>query len=248
MTIANRTIAVCDILGFTKLVQNNPLDDVVKNGFGQFRDILYRVVHHKEPPEETLSLRELTEQSRVGLAWFSDTVLFYSLEDTEEDCRRVIESTMWLIFFTMLNPALRVRGAVSYGEVFIDQTNGLFFGVPIIEAYKLQELQDWSGGALAPSLVSRVPPEYFRTKVYDWYFTDYPVPLKSYDPPFNDIRWAIDWTRGIHGVPDPWTFLWSPSSSEPTEEDRRDSSGKVIKWMNTRDFHAAKCEFCNTGG
>ncbi len=248
MAITNRTVAVCDILGFTKLVQSKPLNDVVNIILGEFRKILYRITQHKEPPQNISSLRELKEQSRIGIGWFSDTVLFYSLEDSEEDCRTVIESTAWLIFFTMLNPPLRVRAAVSYGEVFVDESNGLFIGTPLIEAYKLQELQNWSGGALAPSVIKRIPKDYFGAKVYDWYFTDYPVPLKRNNPPFNDIRWAIDWTRGIHGMPDPWSFPWSPSSDEPTENDRNELPDKVAKWENTRNFHTAKCEFCRNSG
>jgi hypothetical protein len=252
VTIANRTIAVCDILGFKKLVRNNSLDDVVHKGLGEFRKTLYRVTHHREPLQEIPSLQGFTEQSRVGVAWFSDTILFYSLEDTEEDCRRVIESTAWLIFFAMPNRALRVRGAMSYGEVFIDQTNGLYIGAPIIEAYELQELQNWSGGALAQTVVGRIPQEILDPTVVDkyddWYLTDYPVPLKSSDPPCNDIHWAIDWTRGIHDETNPWTtFPWLPSSDEPTEEDRRNSPDKVIKWTNTRKFHTAKCKFCLNG-
>jgi len=239
--IANRTVAVCDVLGFRKLVTDYPLNDVVNNALAFFRKTLHHSTHHDGFPEDPPSLKELRNESRVGVAWFSDTVFFYSLADTDEDCRKVIESTAWLLFETMLYPYTRVRAAVSYGEVFLDDENGLFVGRPIVEAYELQSLQNWSGGALAPSVEHRIPEHVLSEKPFQWYFTDYPVPLKHHDPRFAKVRLAVDWTRGIH---DYQAFQWSKKSSEPTTEDRTSSPDIVTKWINTRDFHLAKCDFC----
>ncbi|MGA9364148.1 MAG: hypothetical protein WBW16_07235 [Bacteroidota bacterium] len=239
--ISNRTIAICDILGFRKLVADNPLNDVVQNALGFFRKTLHHSIHQDSFPEDSPSLKQLKNESRVGMAWFSDTVLFYSLGDTDEDCRRVIESTAWLLFETMSFPHTRVRAAVSYGAVFVDDENGIFVGYPIIEAYELQHLQNWSGGALAPSIESRIPQHILSEQPLHWYFTDYPVPLKDLDRKFTDVHLAIDWTRGIH---DFQPFPWSKKSAEPTTEDKNKSPDVVAKWNNTRDFHSAKCRFC----
>ena len=122
--IANRTIAVCDILGFTRLMTESPLNEVINNALGFFRSTLHHSTHHGRFPQEPPNLRDLKDQSRVGLTWFSDTVLLYSFDDTDEDSRRVIESTAWLLFETVTSASTRIRASVSYGEVFIDDENG----------------------------------------------------------------------------------------------------------------------------
>lgn len=238
--ITKRTIAVCDILGFSKLVTDFPLTDVVNDALGFFRKALHHSTHHSTFPEEPPTLNELKAESRIGVAWFSDTVFLYSLTDTDEDCRRVIESTAWLLSETMFSPHTRVRAAVAYGEVFVDDENGLFVGKPIIEAYELQSLQIWSGGALASSVVSRIPSDILRQDLFEWWLTEYPVPLKPNNK-FTDVHLAIDWTRGIH---DYSSFPWSENSSQPTCHDKIRSPDIVAKWVNTRDFHLAKCPTC----
>jgi hypothetical protein len=241
--ISGRTIAICDILGFRKLVADNALSDVVQNALGFFRKTLHHSIHQNDFPEDPPPLKQLKNKSRVGIAWFSDTVLFYSLGDTDEDCRRVIESTAWLLFETMSYPYTRVRAAVSYGNMLVDDENGLFVGYPIIEAYDLLVLQNWSGGALAPTAEGRIPPHILSEEPLHWYLTDYPVPLKHVHPKFTNVHLAIDWTRGTHTFQ---PFRWSKQSAEPSTEDWTRSPDIVAKWINTRDFHSAKCRFCGT--
>jgi len=240
--ITNRTVAVCDILGFRNLVLTHQLNAVVERILPFFSKILHHSTHQGEFPLTPPSLKELKSQTRVGLAWFSDTIILYSFEDTNEDFRRVIEAVGWLIFETMSIPYTRVRAAVSYGDLFVDEQNGLYIGAPIIEAYELQSIQQWVGGALAPSAAGRIPTQDLARNPLDWWLTEYPIPLKCHDPRFINTRFAIDWTKGIHHY---WPMEWSDKSKEPTDEDKVQQPDVVAKWINTRDFHLAKCYYCS---
>jgi hypothetical protein len=172
----NRMIGVCDILGFSKLVKNNPADDVVSYPLALLRRALYFSIHQKPPPSELPSLDTLREQRRVGFAWFSDTMLFYTVKDTDEDCRALIETVGWLIFSTIPSPHIRIRSAIAYGEMHIDEKNSIYLGPPLIEAHELERQQDWAGGALDESAERRIPPHLPHKYPYEWQIVRYDVP------------------------------------------------------------------------
>jgi len=44
-----------------------------------------------------------------------------------------------------------LRGAVSYGEYYIQEDKGCFIGYPIIEAHNEESKQNWSGATLCKS-------------------------------------------------------------------------------------------------
>ena len=143
-------VAMCDILGFSEFVQNNPLEGIVKASFEWLRKALYHCMYKNGFPNESVTLNQLLAHGRLGLAWFSDTILIYTLEDTDE-CINALASTLgWLLFETMLVPQVRLRCGVSYGEAYMDERNAMYVGKALIEAYQLQECQEWSGGALTP--------------------------------------------------------------------------------------------------
>src|SRR6267142_3368546 len=97
----NYTIAVCDILGFTNLVQENPLDTVIQTYLGRLRKSLHHAIHQNEFPNEVPSLQALQAQPEVGLAWFSDTLLIYTREDTDHNLMALLSCLSWLLFETI---------------------------------------------------------------------------------------------------------------------------------------------------
>ncbi len=108
----NRTIAVCDILGFRSLVMNRPLPELLQGELALLRKLVGFSVKHEEVTSLPPGLQDLRSQDRVGFAWFSDTLLIYSKDDTDISCRNVIETTAWLLFSTMLTPT-RVRAGIA---------------------------------------------------------------------------------------------------------------------------------------
>lgn len=236
--IDKRLIAVCDILGFKKMIRSNPLGFFTANVISYFLKALYYSVHKKDPPPIPPSLSTLRHESSVGFAWFSDTVLMYAKDDTDESCRQLIETIAWLLFATNLTHPIKIRSGISYGEVYLDEENEIFVGAPIVDAYEFQEQQNWSGGALDKTAYARIPSVVIKTNPSDWYLIPYHVPLK---PPVTDPFLAIDWTRGIHTYS---PFDWSEKSKNPTEEDMRTFPDIIEKWQNTKAFHDFACWHC----
>lgn len=236
--INNYTIAVCDILGFKELVKNYGADRVVTDVLGRFRKELHHSIHKNNFPKYVPNLNELQSHSQIGFAWFSDTIVLYTREDTNECIRALVTTVSWLIFETLFNPYARIRCGVSYGQAVIEPENAIYVGNPFIEAFKLEKIQDWSGGALTPEAVQRIPADARDGQNINWWLVPYKVPTKE----GKQLTLAINWTWGIHRPKD---FLhWSKTSEKPTESDWMTRRDICEKWFNTKKFHDEVCDSC----
>lgn len=236
----NFTIAVCDILGFKNLVNNTLLKKVVNDALGWFRKSLYHSIHKNNFPKDAPSLKELRNQSNLGIAWFSDTVLLYTKKDTNECLQALLSTLGWLLFKTIIKGTTRIRCGISYGAAYIDYENSIYVGTPIVDAYLLEKKQKWSGGALTVDGLKRLPDIAKSGKyVYEWYITPYKVPLKDQ----KIDTFAIDWTLSFH-TPYPNFLQWSKESQEPKPDDWENHPDICEKWKNTKEFHDRVCHFC----
>lgn len=235
----NRTVAICDILGFRELVAKNELRVLVNERLGLFRRLLGYCVDKGQFPELPPKLAELRERERIGFAWFSDTVLIYARSDDELACRDVIESVGWLLFATM-STTMRLRAGISYGPLFADPENEIYVGQALVDAHELEQAQQWAGAALTISAANRIPPRTTTGERFQWWVCEYPVPLK----PGSHVECsnlAVDWTQGIHREFD---LRWSDTHDEPTADERSQLTSVVEKWRNTRRFHQETCINC----
>lgn len=252
------TIAICDILGFKNLVRDNPLKDVVEKRLGWFRRALWWSIHKRDFPGEAPSLEMLRDQANLGVAWFSDTVLLYTLNDDDDALSNLLQSLFWLIFSTNAESNTRVRCGVAYGEVYIDQKDSIYVGQPLIDAIKLEQSQEWFGGALTERAHQRIPNRFRTGEIYDWPVVEYDVPVKP-DPHPIKLGWgtfepsccqkqnikkahAIDWTRHTHLS---LVLPYSGDHPEPTKDDWKKDKDICTKWRNTKAFHDAVCKHCN---
>lgn len=234
-----RLVAVCDILGFKELVKNRDLNKLIIDELSLFRRLVGFSLNHGRIPELPPELNAIREQNRVGFAWFSDTLLIYAKDDHDLSCRNLLESVGWLLFNTMWTPT-RLRGGISYGEFYAEQENELYVGPAIVEAYELEQAQQWAGAALADTAASRIPPRNSSGERLQWWVCEYEVPLKN-DASVHCSNLAIDWTQGIHKKK---VLKWSPSADEPTEREKLANESVYEKWANMRKFHKDVCISC----
>lgn len=55
----NYTIAVCDILGFSDLIEKASLDSIVNDALAWFAKALHHSLHHQNFPDHRVTLNEL---------------------------------------------------------------------------------------------------------------------------------------------------------------------------------------------
>jgi hypothetical protein len=128
---AKYTIAVCDILGFSSLVERASLDDIVNDTLTWLSKALHHSLHGGNFSDGSMTLTELQAHPNVGLSWFSDTILLFTRRNDNDCLQSLLQCLSWLLFETMYVSTVRVRCGISYGEAFIDPENSLFVGLPI---------------------------------------------------------------------------------------------------------------------
>jgi hypothetical protein len=134
-----RWVTYLDLLGFTELIRA--------------KDWIYIFSYYTQAIEYCAS--EYGFDSTIEKAWFSDTFLFYSPDDTALSFAAIEERTRWFVYFLVSN-GIPVRGAISCGELYADKDNNLFFGKALVEAYDYGENQNWIGFVLTPSCIEQM--------------------------------------------------------------------------------------------
>jgi hypothetical protein len=195
----------------------------------------FAVRHEHRDTSTTLDLKSLQQQSRVGIAWFSDTVLIYGVDSEEDSSRRVLETAGWLLFTAVVARGPQFRVGVDYGELYADSDNSLFVGRALVKAHKLEQAQDWMGGALTPDAATQVNPTYGQAS----WVCPYDIPMKR-DAETSHGGLAINWPMGGHSAGLPW---WSSPFRPPT--DCAHDEDAVRKWRNAHAFHRSVCQFCH---
>ena len=98
--------------------------------------------------ESSFCLREARrhgkDHANVEFAWFSDTVLFWSTDDSRSSFCAVAEVSRWF-FDELIDSKVPLRGALAFGEFYGDKAKGLFFGKALVDACQCGEKYDWLG-------------------------------------------------------------------------------------------------------
>ncbi len=231
--LKNHMVAVCDILGFSNYIQNLKSAEDYIHIFDDFHKSLLHSIRKKEFPTDAPPLKDFKSQNILGIRWFSDTVLLYTLNDKDEDCRILINTIAWLIFENIYSRHTKIRAGISYGEVHIDEENGIYVGKPIVQAAKLEKNQMWSGAALSKEAISRIPRHVLVGSKFNWHLVRYNIPMKSKE---ITSEYAVDWTIGDHQN---FNYLLTDNPNMVIEDSIRK------KWENTIAFHSDVCFWCN---
>src|SRR5260370_11121747 len=130
----NRLVAVGDLLGFRTQVLTRPSAEIVDTTLAYLRRAINFAVN-RDPSSTTPSLQELEPQSRLGVAWFSDTILLYAKEDIDETNAFLLEAIAYLLFVTTIPGGARLRIGIDYGDLYADPTDRIYVGSAIVHAF-----------------------------------------------------------------------------------------------------------------
>jgi len=217
-------ISYMDVLGFRSLVVNKDLQKVhnsletilveLRNFYLTGRSRLYgsfdmETGHPAQVPSHKYS-KEILKDNIIN---FSDSIIFYiTCSEDEEENKVRFESICWLSnefiaksILTTHDPnrfEIALRCGIAFGDAIIDKDNGIFTGLPIIDAYDLSECQQWMGGTIHPS----VPTEYKEKLLgYDKELFIYPAPseLKEDVKSTCDVglEYSLNWVKHHPSLP-----------------------------------------------
>ena len=133
----NRWFAYFDLLGFSNLVRQHRIEDVLPI----YEDVL-DAIEQKAAPKYVQG---------ISYSWFSDTFIIYSSDDTTRDFA-LIEHVSRLFFQKLILIHIPVRGSLTIGPLYTQKKKNIFLGEALIDAYEYGEEQNWLGFVLTPSV------------------------------------------------------------------------------------------------
>jgi hypothetical protein len=117
-------------------------------GFGEFTEKNHHVDVFFEMDKILAIARESNLFTEYGeLVWFSDTILFYSADDSLNSYSAICNASR-RFFDDCLQAGVPVRGAMSFGDLYADKVNSLFFGKALVDACKYGDKFNWLGFVL----------------------------------------------------------------------------------------------------
>ena len=146
-----RFVAFFDILGFGSWVENVGSMEVFTYVQG-FLNLMARsslpgsVVH----PNMSVDV----PSSDLGYVMFLDSIVFYSRDDCYECLKTMLAICGEFMNSVICGPSRMVRGAIAYGDFFVDPEVDAYVGQALIEAYRLEGQQDWLALSLDASLTA----------------------------------------------------------------------------------------------
>ena len=228
-----RFVAFFDLLGFSSWLE---ADGSLKV-FTYVRGFLNLMIRASLPGSIVHPDMSVTINSdSIACINFSDSIVFYTRDDSIECLETILNVSGEFMNVVITGPSRMIRGAIAHGEFFADPTANAYVGRALIDAYKLEERQDWLSCSIGNS-VAQLPFFELLKKKYPNFIVKALVPLKdSTEYPFC-INWA-----------DPNTFRNMSFSAErglaeceqratKTIQDNQCELNKLARRVkNTRDF------------
>lgn len=164
--MSKRFIAYFDYLGFKDFILNNPIEYQVQYVGHIFRDIENALAKNQyKNASPGLMIPDLAN-SRLHCINFSDTVVFFTNDDSEESLREILE-VAYVFNWQCIDFFFPVRGCLYYGEC-VDRryntktgTTGTYsvnslIGTGLVNAYLRAEQQSWAGTVIDDSVVDYI--------------------------------------------------------------------------------------------
>jgi len=134
-----------DILGYRSLIENNDLDRLIEV-FNQFIKDLDQMGVTLGGQDKS----QITALVPTKTLVFSDTIIFYQARaESTPDFAPSFLTQVCVLLRLAFERGVPLRGAISFGEFFVHEK--AFLGRPIIEAFKAEKIQQWSGVMLTES-------------------------------------------------------------------------------------------------
>lgn len=205
--IDNAIVSMFDILGFSSLLCEEDLEKIKDYmiGIEKLTDSNSDGVRSSGNVTDELGnimgklLEPDNENKLVEYKFAFDTMIYYAKGDEERDFYNIIVITAKLLAYSYFLMGLPIRGAISYGELYVDDKN--IFGKSLINAHNYEAKQEWSGCILSPELINRFEStDIFAKMCIDNLLLEYYVPIKVKDKKGcirieNEKSYTINWMQ-----------------------------------------------------
>jgi hypothetical protein len=152
-----RAVAFLDVLGFRDKIYTMPLDALAFNYERVIRQI--RWINQQQflgaaPGLPSLFPNANSNDRPCIQHPFSDSIILIALGDDDESLLKLLVYT-WRLTQLLLAFGMHPRGAITFGEMHVNESESIFLGKALTKAYALEQRQDWIGVALDRSVEAR---------------------------------------------------------------------------------------------
>jgi len=167
--ISNRFFAMFDIIGFSNLVKTKGTQElfklVNKNVIFAMQYAATRGFINQEQNGRLVSVPDL-KKKEVEFQIFSDTIIFYTQDDSLKSYIDIITTAQRLMTFSFTGQT-PFRGAIGYGDLITNNLN-VMIGTSVIDAYIGEQNQVWSG-----CILTKTCEEFCKRNQYFYLFDKY---------------------------------------------------------------------------
>ena len=151
----SRFVAHIDILGMEQLMEKNPEEAwQVLSGLSIAREHIHGI-----EVEFADKGKKSTVANEVFSVMFSDTIVFFTKGDSDEELSLIVLAVSELLHKAILH-FVPVRAGIARGQFFFNIEKSMYAGPALIEAYHLGENAQWIGIVVDESIFSaanRIP-------------------------------------------------------------------------------------------
>lgn len=139
--------AMFDIIGFSNLIKEKGTDGL----YSLYSKSIVPMIQHAAMPikitrevnGEKVLIPDPNSQ-QVLYSFFSDTIVFASIDDSWDSFFKIIYTSLELLKSGFNGSKAPYRGAIGYGDIVFNNL-GILIGTSIIDSYKGEQGQMWSG-------------------------------------------------------------------------------------------------------
>lgn len=165
-----RFIAFLDIMGFKDRVARREHEEILSE-LEEFQSKISQYVSYQE-------------KSEIQIALFSDSILIYSKDDSEDSLKSISQITKHVMMYAIQQQIpIPLKGAIAAGMMTCNQTKQLYFGQALIDAYLLQESTKYYG------IIAHHTAEKYIKDYKNDSFRDINAPLKSGIISHYELNW-----------------------------------------------------------
>lgn len=183
-----RYIEYFDFLGYKQFIENNDSDHIKRRVGHILRDIELSLGQGKLKQGPNFAYGD-TSKTRINSLTFSDTVLFWTQDDSIESLQELLKVTREFYWRKVMYD-FPLRGALCYDDVELihaHQSNdqgaqyivNMIYGKGLVRTHLKAEDQDWAGFVIDDSVIQEIEKQTDVATFLDSFAVKYKVPYKT---------------------------------------------------------------------
>lgn len=228
--VEKRYVAFCDVIGFKNLIFSENLINVA-NKYNNLIQDAYKIASKISMPK----IKHFKEY-KLNYTIFSDALFAWSESFSEQvvDIWKYDHSFLNLIsllFKIGFKYNLPFRIGIAYGDCIIDPDKNIYMGIPLINAYETEGVQNWIGIGCHPSCLDSPIKSNLCFTTTDGITQG---PIIPYRVPLNKhgnlaLDYTLDWPRWIENKEEIEVYIKSKIKETECEH-------YILRWKRCLDY------------